>query len=547
MNPYSSGPAAGSAKASAATLGISYWPADTTQPLLDTTIGSILRDAAGRRPAGVALVDGQPDQARRRTWTYAGLLAEAERAARALLARFEPGERVAIMAGASPEWVILEFAAALAGLVLIPVNPALTAAELEHLLADSQASGILLASRYREANLPALVARARPGLPGLRALISLDHWDALLGSGTDDTPLPAVAPDSPAQVLYTSGTTGRPKGAVLTHRGLTNNARLACAAMGLRDGEASLNPMPLFHVAGGALLALGLVQHTCTQVVPPYFDPGLVLELCETYRSAVIGGVPAMLQALLAHPASRERDLSSLRLGMAGGAPVPAALVRQVEERLAIPLLITFAQTESSCSITAARPGDAAADRAETVGRPLPQAEVKIVSLQGGAIVPLGHAGEILVRGYLVMHGYLGAPDRAQDAVDADGWLRTGDLGTLDERGYLRIVGRVKEMIIRGGENIYPREIEDVLADHPAIAEAVVVPVPSGFWGEEVGAAVCLAPSAPVPSAGELAEFCRKRLAAFKVPGHWLIIDAIPRTDTGKVRKDVLAARFPSA
>jgi fatty-acyl-CoA synthase len=547
MNVYSPGPAAGLHHASAAGLQASYWPADTSQPLLDTTVGSILRDAAERRPAAVALVDGQPDPARRRTWTYAELLAEAERAARALLARFEPGERVAVMAGACPEWIILEFATALAGLVLIPVNPALQAAELRHVLADSQGRGILLTSRYRAADLPSLVAQARPGTPDLRAVISLDDWDALMASGTDDTRLPTVTPDAPALVLYTSGTTGKPKGAVLTHRGLTNNARLACAAMGLLDGDTSLNPMPLFHVAGSGLLSLGLVQHTCTQVLPPYFDPGLVLELTETYRSAMIGGVPAMLQALLAHPASHERDLSSLRLGIAGGAPVPAAIVRQVEERLGVPLLITFGQTETSCSITVGRPDDSADDRAETVGRPLPQTEVKIVSLRDGAIAELGEPGEILVRGYLVMHGYLGTPGPDPAAVDADGWLRTGDLGTMDHRGYLRIVGRIKEMIIRGGENIYPREIEDALMAHPAIAEAAVVPVPSGFWGEEVGAAIRLVPAAPTPSTGELAEFCRQRLAAFKIPSHWLIVDAIPHTDTGKVRKDALAASFPIA
>jgi len=291
------------------------------------------------------------------------------------------------------------------------------------------------------------------------------------------------------------------------------------------------------------MLALGFVQHACTQVIPPYFEPGLVLELVETYRSVLLGGVPTMLHAVLAHPTADKRDLSSIRFGMCGGAPVPASLVREFEDRLGAPLLITFAQTESSCSITVTRPGDTAAARAETVGRPLPQAEVKVVSLGDGEIVPFGEVGEICVRGYLVTDGYLGDPAATSAAIDDAGWLRTGDLGSMDERGYLRIAGRVKEMIIRGGENIYPREIEDVLVGHPAVADVAVVGVASAFWGEEVGAVIRPAGST-APDQEELRAFCQQRLAGFKVPAHWLFTDSFPLTATGKVRKDVLSARF---
>jgi len=520
-----------------------HWPADVSAPLLPTTIGSILRAAAELAPGRTALVDGCPDPERRRTWTYAEFLATAERAARALLGRFSPGEPVAVWSANSPRWLMIEFAAGLAGLVLVPVNPAYQAEELAHVLGHSRARGIFVADRYRAGDLPEILASVRDRLPELREVIALADWDAFLASADDGVELPEVDPASPAQVLYTSGTTGLPKGAVLTHRGLTNNARLAWAAAGLRAGEAGVNPMPFFHVAGAGMLALGLVQYACTQVVPPYFEPGLVLELTETYRSVLLGGVPTMLHAMLGHPACDKRDLSSLRLGMSGGAPVPAPLVRQFEERLRIPLLTTFAQTESSCSITVTRPDDTVAERAETVGRPLPQAEVKIVGLGDSQTVPFGTVGEICVRGYLVMDAYLGDKGATSAAIDDAGWLRTGDLGSMDERGYLRIRGRVKEMIIRGGENVYPREIEDVLIAHPAVAQVAVVGVASAFWGEEVGAVIRPA-GAAAPEPDELREFCRQRLAAFKVPVHWLFLDSFPLTATGKVRKDVLSARF---
>jgi fatty-acyl-CoA synthase len=531
--------------ASAPSVLKAHWPADTSAPLLPTTIGSILRATAAEAPGRVALIDGAPDPEHRRSWTYGELLATAERAARALLARFSPGETVALWSANSPEWLVTEYAAGLAGLVLVPVNPAYQAEELAHMLGHSRASGILVADQYKSSDLPEILASVRGQLPDLREVISLRHWDAFLASGDEGAELPQVDAASPAQVLYTSGTTGRPKGAVLTHRGLTNNARLAWAAAGLRRGEVGIHHMPLFHVAGGGMLALGFVQYGCTQVLSPYFEPGLVLELIETYHGGLIGGVPTMLHALLAHPASGKRDLSSVKLGMCGGAPVPPSLVREFEDRFGVPLLITFAQSESSCSITVTRPCDSAADRRETVGRPLPQAEVKIVSPGDGdgETVPVGAVGEICVRGYLTMNGYLGDPAATSAAVDDTGWLRTGDLGSMDERGYLRVAGRVKEMIIRGGENIYPREIEDVLLGHPAVAQVAVVGVASTFWGEEIGAAIRPA-TAEAPDPEELRAFCQQRLAAFKVPAHWLIIDTFPLTATGKVRKDELSARF---
>jgi fatty-acyl-CoA synthase len=523
-------------------LTTSYWPADASAPVLDTTIGGVLRAAAARAPDQPALVAGDPSPDRRRQWRYGELLAGAERGARALLARFRPGDRVAVWAGNCPEWVLLEFAAGLAGVTLVTINPASQAEELAHVLGHSGARGIFLAAEHRGSPLPPILASVLGHLPSMREVIPFSDWDAFCAQASG-RPLPGVDPGAPAQILYTSGTTGRPKAAVLSHRGLTNNARLAAGTLGMRAGDAAVNPMPLFHVAGCGLLTLGLVQTAGIHVLMPHFDPGLQLELIETYCSASIGGVPTMLTALLNHPGITQRDMSSVRYALSGGAPVPAELVRRVEAALGIPLLITFAQTESSCSITATRPSDACADRAQTVGRPLPQTELKITDPRSGDTVPPGTIGEICTRGYLVMPGYLGDQEATRAAIDPDGWLHTGDLGSMDERGYCRVQGRIKEMIIRGGENIYPREIEAVLLSHPGVADAAVVGVADRFWGEVVGAVIRAAGDAP-PAEAELAEFCRARLAGFKVPSRWLFTGAFPLTATGKVRKDELSARL---
>jgi fatty-acyl-CoA synthase len=520
----------------------SYWPADPSAAVLDTTVGGVLRAAAEQAPDQIALISGDPDPVRRREWRYGELLAEAERAALALRARFAPGDPVAVWAGNCPEWLLLEFAAGLAGLTLVTVNPAYQAEELVHVLGNSRARGVFLAAEHRGNSLPEILAGVRGQLPDLREVIPFTDWDQFCGSASGGQ-LPPVDPDSAAQVLYTSGTTGRPKGAVLTHRGLTNNARFAATAIGMRAGETVAHSMPLFHIAGCGLLTLGPVQSLGTHVLMPHFHPALSYEIVEAYHSAMIGGVPTMLTALLAHPDRAKRDLSSVRYALSGGAMVPAELARQVEEAFGVPIVVTFAQTESSCSITVTRPGDSAADRAQTVGQPLPATEVKITDPRGHETVPSGTIGEIRTRGYLVMQGYLGDPDGTSAAIDDDGWLRTGDLGSMDERGYCRIQGRIKEMIIRGGENIYPREIENVLLSHPAVADVAVVGVPDQFWGEEVAAVIRPAGAEP-PPAGELADLCRARLAGYKVPAHWQFTDSFPMTPTGKVRKDVLSARL---
>jgi fatty-acyl-CoA synthase len=524
-----------------------YWPASSTAGgIRETTIGSILRDAARRAPDKTALIDGDPDRPDRCQWTYAELLADAERAARALLTRFVPGERVAVWAQNSPEWVILEFAAALAGLTLATVNPAYQGDELAYVLGHSEADGLFLADRFQQRDMHAVLAEVRGRLPRLRDVVSFSEWDAFTAAGTTraaaEQPLPDVAPSSPAQVIYTSGTTGRPKGAVLTHRGLTNNARLTFETADVGPDDVEINPMPMFHVGGSALFTLGPVQATATHVLMPRFSPALELQLIETHRVTVLCGVPTMLMALLGHPDLAKRDVSSLRRVLTGGAVTPPALARQAEATLGLTYLIAFAQTEAGCVISMATAADSADDRTETLGRPLPHTEARIAGLRTNETAPCGEIGEICTRGYLVMRGYLNAPEATAAAVDADGWLHTGDLGSMDDRGYLRIAGRLKEMIIRGGENIYPREIEEVLIAHPAVADASVLGIPDGYYGEVVGAAIrpARASVADGDLAAELAEYCRDRLAAEKVPARWLVTDAFPLTASGKVRKDTL-------
>ncbi len=505
----------------------------------ETTVGGVLREAAERAASTVALVEGGGD----RRWDYSDLLAGAEQVARALLGRFAPGDRVAIWAPNSPKWLLTEFGAALAGLTLVTVNPALRAAEARHVLAQSRAQGVVLAPSYRGADLAATLEQIRGDLPSLREVISLAGWDSFVATGSAAERLPAVSPDDAAQIQYTSGTTGFPKGAMLRHRGITNNGRFCAQILEAGPGEVWVNPMPLFHTAGCVLLTLGPVQGLFTQVLVPGFDPGLVLRLIETERSAMFGGVPTMLLALLDHPDFAGTDTSSLRYAFGGGATFAPSVVRRVESSLGVPMSITFAQTESSPCITQTRLDDAPADRAETLGQPHPHVEVKIAEPLTGQDLPAGAVGEILTRGYHVMAGYFDDPAATREAIDNVGWLHTGDLGSADERGFFRIEGRLKEMIIRGGENIYPREIEQVLHEHPAVADVAVVGVPDDHWGEQVAAFVRLAAGTAV-TPGELDSYCRTRLAAHKTPRRWEFVDDFPLTGSGKIKKFVLRERL---
>jgi fatty-acyl-CoA synthase len=521
----------------------SHYPADQTEPVLDTTVGGILRDAAAAVPDQVALIAGCPEPAERRRRTYADLLDDAERCARALLGRFAPGDRVAVWAPNIPEWEVLEFATGLAGIVLVTVNPAYKPGELKYVLEQSGAAGVFLLPEFRGNPMAESLASVRDELPQLREAIAFTEFDEFLASGSPAQQLPDVTPDDPAQIQYTSGTTGFPKGALLHHRGLTNNGRLCLGRFGLEPGDVYVNPFPLFHTAGCGLGALGCVSHQLTHLPVLAFEPGLMLDLIETERAAAMAGVPTVLIACTEDPSFDTRDLSSVRVALSGGAIVAPDLVKRIEDRLGVRFSIIYGQTESSPVITQGRVEDEFEDRATTIGRPLPRTEVRIVDPDTGETVPCGAVGELCTRGYLVMHGYYEMPDATAAAIDADGWLHTGDLASMDDRGYCKIEGRLKDMIIRGGENIFPREIEQRLFCHDCVGDAAVVGIPDEKWGEQVCAFVRAAPDAVLDKA-DLDAHVRAELAAYKAPRLWVFVEEFPMTPSGKVQKFVLRDRF---
>lgn len=520
----------------------SYWPSDDAEPLVDSTVGTLLRDAAAAAPDSLALTAGVHDPARRRQWTYAELLADAERAARTLLARFEPGDHVAIWAHNIPEWVILEYAIGLAGMVLVTVNPALRAPEAKYVLEQSNAAGLFHVDSYRDQSLSEIIDTIAPDLPSLREAVSFNDWDAFLASGDTEVRLPDVSPSDPAQIQYTSGTTGFPKGARLHHRGITNNARMTTDQYS-RGSATVLTPMPLFHTGGCVMAVLGAASDRQHLVLVEVFDPALVLELIESYRVETMGGVPTMLIAMMNHPDFRTRDISSLRTVGSGGAMVPPDLVRQIEDTLGCDFLIVYGQTEMSPLLTMTRRDDSIDDKGGTVGRPLGNWEVKVVDPLSGDTVSCGVEGEICARGYGAMVDYFDMPDKTAEAIDADGWLHSGDLGTMDDRGYLRITGRLKDMIIRGGENIFPAEIENRLFEHASVANVAVVGVPDETWGEQVGAVVQVTDGHTL-DVSALTSFCRETLAPHKVPRLWYATDEYPLTGSGKVQKFILVEQI---
>jgi len=527
----------------ASALSESYYPADQSEPVLDTTVGGILRDAAQAVPDQPALIGGHPDPAERRRWTYGELLDDAERCARALLGRFAPGERVAVWAPNVPEWEVVEFGAALAGLILVTVNPAYKPSELKYVLEQSASAGVFLMPEFRGNPMAQSLESVRGELPGLREAMSFGDFEAFLTSGSATERLPDVGPDDPVQIQYTSGTTGFPKGALLHHRGLTNNARMTLGQFDFVPGEAYVNPFPLFHTAGCGLGALGCVSHQLAHVPVLAFEAGLMLDLIESERAAALAGVPTVLIALTEDPGFDARDLSSVRAALSGGALVAPNLVKRIEDRLGVRFSIIYGQTESSPVITQGRLDDSFEDRATTIGRPLPQTEVRIVDPTSGDTVPCGVVGELCTRGYLVMLGYYEMPDATAAAIDSEGWLHTGDLAMMDDRGHCRIEGRLKDMIIRGGENIFPREIEQRLFTHAAVGDVAVVGIPDDKWGEQVCAFVRAAPG-EVPQKDELNAHVRAELAAYKAPRIWVFVDEFPMTPSGKVQKFVLRERF---
>jgi len=520
----------------------SYWPADTTHPVLETTVGSVLRDAADAAPDRTAIVAWTLAAGQRQTWTYAALLHDAERAAWALLTRFVPGEHIAVYAPNCAEWLLLELGAGLAGMVLVTVNPACRARELEFILRQSRSAGLFHVTGFRGNPMSEWVEQILPQLSDLREVIRFESWDAFVDVPVGSGALPAVKPDDAAQIQYTSGTTGSPKGALLHHRGLTNNARCYAELMGLAECDVYAHAMPFFHTAGCGLSMLGALQRRATHAFLPAFEPGRLLELLEKERATHLLGVPTMLIAMLEHSDLGRHDLSSLRVVASGGASVAPELVRGVESRLRVKFAVVYGQTESSPLITQTRLDDATDKRVNTIGRPMPQVAVKIVDPASGGIVPVGAVGELCTRGYHLMRAYFEKPDATSAAIDSEGWLHTGDLATMDARGYCRIVGRLKDMVIRGGENLYPAEIEAALIEHAAVTDVAVIGVPDRMMGEELAAFIRIAGNPP--RVDELRAHVRARLAGPKAPRYWVFLDEFPLTGSGKVQKFLLRERW---
>ncbi|TSH98694.1 AMP-binding protein [Verticiella sediminum] len=518
----------------------SYWPGDVDQPLIDITIGDLLRQLAAEVPHRTAFVEAPRPPLATRRWTYAELLAAAERSARALLRHFQPGEKVAVWAPNCAEWVLLQHGAAMAGLVLVTVNPAYLGEEVHHVLSSSGAVGLFHVHDYRGVDVAHLVGQLRARLPALRECYDLARWDDFIAQSLPSIPLPRVSPTDVAQIQFTSGTTGKPKGALLHHLGLVNASRFAAQRAGFPNGGVWATAMPLFHVGGSAGSHLGALTSRGTFVLQPQFDAGDMLRIVESERVNHIHGVPTMVIRMLEHPDRSRRDLRSLRTLMSGGSLVPDWLVRRAREELGSRFTITYGQTEANGVICQTSPDDTLERQTTSIGRPTPRAELKVADPANGAVRPVGEPGEIWVRGYQVMHGYFSLPPGVEDAVTADGWLRTGDVAAMDHEGYLRITGRLKDCVIRGGENIYPMEIEEVLRQHAAVQDAQVVGEADTQWGEVVAAVVKLEPGLARPSASQLYEHCRARLAAYKLPVRWYYVDAFPTTSSGKIQKYVL-------
>jgi fatty-acyl-CoA synthase/long-chain acyl-CoA synthetase len=518
------------------TLTASYLPADTTEPLSEHTVCSLLADRAAAYPDRVAVVGasvGAPDQVR---LTYAELYAEAQRVATALRRLAEPGEMVALWAPNVVEWVLVQHGAAMAGVVLVALNPALRRPELEYAVDHSRCAVLLHADRSRDHDLAAIAQEVAAGRPGLR-LVSLSDrstWRAAEADPVVVAEAPAD-PDLPVMLQYTSGTTGRPKGVLLRHRSLVNVARFTMEFVGVHPGAVTLNPLPMFHTAACVIGTLGPLWIGGTEVLVERFAPAPVLSVLRSERVEVLFYVPAILGALLEEQRASTKPPPRLRIVMGGASNVPAAMIEEAERTFGAAVINLFGQTELSPVLSATRPGDCRSDQLSTVGHPLPHVDVKVVDPATGQVRPLAATGEICARGYQQLAEYLHDPEATARTVDADGFVHTGDLGSMDGRGYLTLTGRLKELIIRGGENIAPAEVESCLVEHPDVVDAVVFGLPDERMGEVVAAAVRSRSGAV--DAAALARHCQQYLSPYKVPSRWFVAGDLPVTPTGKVQK----------
>jgi len=515
-------------------LTTSYFSAQGDAEIHSITVGGLLRKVAADHPQNIAMVDVADNGDCGQSWSYADLLTQAEHLAEALTTRFDAGERVVVWAPNIPQWIFMEYACSLAGLVLVTANPSFQAPELRYVMEQSGAVGLFMVDEFRGNPMEAIAKEATSGNTNLRETVNLKDEEALYGTGTKSTKLPDVEPDDAAQIQYTSGTTGFPKGAVLSHKNLVNNARLFCDRKQVGPHSVWANFMPLFHTAGCATGALGCLQAGCKMLLIKRFDADVFAHLIEREGVTTCFAVPTMLFNLLESLERKQRDVSSLEVISTGGAPVPPDLMRRVRERLGCHLLSAFGQTEHSPMICLNPVGASTDHIIETAGQPLPQTEVSIRSPEDNQLLEIGEVGEICARSYAVMIGYNDNPEATASAIDQEGWLHTGDLGAMDEQGFLRVTGRVKDMIIRGGENHFPAEIEAVLVSHPDVAQVAVVGLPDEKWGEIIGAFIL---SDTIPDAALLRDHCRYHLSAQKTPSVWVHVPNFPLTGSGKVQK----------
>jgi fatty-acyl-CoA synthase len=517
----------------------SYFPAENIGTLIDITLRDLMLQVASEVPDRLALVEGVADPAKRRRWTYKQLIDDVQKTARGLLKHFRPGDKVGLIGPETPEWIIMQHGLCFAGLIVVPLNPAYTEREVEFILNNAEAKGVIFAESSRGKDLRKLAEEVKTRLPKLHTAICFSDIEALMASGDPLLELPALQPDEMMQIQYTSGTTGFPKGACLHHRGVINAAHQIATRANFPIGGVWINSMPLFHIGGSIVSEIGTFSRKGTFVQMQAFEPGLFLELIEAEKCNNSLIVPTMILALLNHPNLPRTDVSSFGSILSGAATVPAALVTRAKKEFDCQFCIMYGQTESNGPFIETYTTDSDQLQSETIGRPIPHCEVKVVDLDAKT-VPVGTVGEFWVRGFMTMQGYYGQPEATKAALTEDGWLRTGDLGTMDENGYFRITGRLKEMIIRGGMNLYPKEIEEVLFNHAAVGQVAVFGVPSETWGEIVAAMILPKDPKNPPSVDDLYQYCRTNLSPQKTPEVWYFVDEFPLTATGKIRKNLL-------
>ncbi|MFM9591135.1 AMP-binding protein [Streptomyces scabiei] len=522
----------------------SYTHGTSATALLGDTIGAGLDRAVAAWPDREVLVDVPSG----RRWTYARFAADVDALAYGLLASgIAKGDRVGIWAVNCPEWVLVQYATARIGAIMVNINPAYRTHEVEYVLDQAGVSLLFASQSHKGSDYRAMVEQVRGRCPRLRETVFIGDpgWDALVARGTP-VPYPDLSCDDPINIQYTSGTTGFPKGATLSHHNILNNGYFVGESLAYTEQDRICVPVPFYHCFGMVMGNLAATSHGACVVIPaPSFDPGATLEAVRQERCTSLYGVPTMFIAELNLPDFASYDLSSLRTGIMAGSPCPVEVMKRVVTEMHMrEVAICYGMTETSPVSTQTRRDDDLEHRTATVGRVLPHIEVKVVDPVTGVTQPRGTAGELCTRGYSVMLGYWNEPEKTAEAVDAGRWMHTGDLATLREDGYVEIVGRIKDMIIRGGENIYPREIEEFLYGHPKIADVQVVGVPHERYGEEVLACVVPHEGAEPLTLEELRAYCEGRLAHYKIPSALRVLDSFPMTVSGKVRKIELRERY---